>query len=125
MPRVDRDIFLARPARPELVRERVDPPVDMRDLLLALAEVLRRAEMFSSHSVVLEPLSVRERMSNVLALISAESDFVPFGRLLTRAEGRMGVIVTFLALMELVRSGLVSLVQNEPFAPIYLRARAE
>ena len=125
MPRVDRDIFLARPARPELVRERVDPPVDMRDLLLALAEVLRRAEMFSSHSVVLEPLSVRERMSNVLALISAESDFVPFGRLFTRAEGRMGVIVTFLALMELVRSGLVSLVQNEPFAPIYLRARAE
>jgi segregation and condensation protein A len=125
LPRVERDIFLVHPARPELVRERVEPPVDMRDLLLALAEVLRRAEMFSSHSVTLEPLSVRERMSNVLAIISASGDFVPFGQLFTRAEGRMGVIVTFLALMELLRAGLIDLTQNGQFAPIYLRARSE
>ena len=125
VPCVDRDIFLARPLRPELVRERVDPPVEMKDLLLALADVLRRAEMFSNHSVVLEPLSVRERMSNVLATVTAAGDFVSFSQLFTRAEGRMGVIVTFLALMELARAGLITFVQNEPFAPIYLRAGSD
>lgn len=125
MPRVDREIFLVHPERPELVRERVDPPVDLRELLLSLADVLRRAELFTHHNVTMEPLSVRERMSNVLAVISASTDFVPFAQLFTRAEGRMGVIVTFLALMELVRAGLVSLVQDEAFAPIYLRAKTE
>jgi len=125
MPRVDRDVFLVRPERPELVRERVDPPVDLRELLLALAEVLGRAELYTSHSVTLEPLSVRERMSNVLAFVSAAGDFVSFQQLFTRAEGRRGLIVTFLALMELVRAGLINLVQDEPFAPIYLRARSE
>jgi segregation and condensation protein A len=125
VPRVDRDIFLARPARPEPVREHMDPPVDLKDLIMALADVLRRAEMFTNHSVELEPLSVRERMSNMLATITAAGDFVPFSQLFTRIEGRRGVIVTFLALMELARSGLITFVQNEPFAPIYLRAGSE
>ncbi|MCP5181371.1 MAG: segregation/condensation protein A [Pseudomonadales bacterium] len=125
LPRVDRDVFPVHPARPELVRERVDPPVEMQELLLALAEVLRRAEMFTHHSVTLEPLSVRERMSDVLATISEARDFVPFHRLFRREEGRLGVIVTFLAMMELIRSGMVSIQQNAPFAPIYLRARVD
>lgn len=94
----------------------------VRELLLALGEVLRRAEMFQRHSVQLEPLSVRERMSDVLERISGARDFLPFAALFRVEEGRMGVVVTFLAVLELLREGLLDLVQNEAFAPIYVRA---
>jgi segregation and condensation protein A len=122
MPRLERDLFLVRPARPELVRQHADPEVDLKELLIALAQVLKRAELYQHHSVVLEPLSVRERMSNVLRKLSEARDFVPFAELFTPEEGRMGVVVTFLAVLELARESLIQLVQNESFAPIYLRA---
>ncbi len=109
--------------RPDLVRQHADPDVDLRELLLAMAQVLRRAEMFQRHQVTLEPLSVRERMSDVLERISAADDFLPFSALFDVSEGRMGVVVTFLALLELLRESLLELVQNESFAPIYVRAR--
>ncbi len=122
LPRLERDIFLTHPERPELVRQHADPEVDLKEVLLALAQVLRRAEMFQHHSVTLEPLSVRDRMSDVLERIGRARDFVPFGALFDVKEGRMGVVVTFLALLELMRESLLELVQNEPFAPIYVRS---
>ena len=121
LPRMERELFDAQAARPELVRQHADPEVDLREVLLALAQVLKRAEMFQRHSVTLEPLSVRERMSDVLARVNAASDFVPFATLFTVEEGRRGVVVTFLALLELLREGLLDLVQSESFAPIYVR----
>ena len=125
IPRLERDIHLARAGRPQLVREHADPEVDLKEVLLALARVLQRAEMYQSHAVHLEPLSVRERMTNMLARVSESADFVPFGDLFTAEEGRAGVVVTFLALMELLREALVDFVQNEPFGPIYVRAAGE
>jgi segregation and condensation protein A len=125
LPRLERDIYLAHAAKPELVREHADPDVDLKEVLVALAQVLRRADMYQHHAVQLEPLSVRERMSNVLERVSARREFVPFAALFTAEEGRQGVIVTFLALMELVREALVEFQQNEPFGPIYLRAAGE
>ena len=122
LPRLERDIFIAQASRPALVREQADPQVDLREMLLALAAVLRRADMYQRHSVQLEPLSVRERMTSVLSKISASSDFVPFVSLFTAEEGRRGVVVTFLAVMELLRESLLEIVQNEIFGPIYLRA---
>jgi segregation and condensation protein A len=122
LPRLERDLFVARAARPELVRARLEPDVDLRELLLALAEVLRRADMYQHHQVQLEPLSVRERMSNVLATVRASSEFVPFGALFRLEEGRRGVVVTFLAILELLRERLLDFVQSEAFAPIYVRA---
>jgi segregation and condensation protein A len=122
LPRLERDLFVARAARPELVRSRAEPDVDLRELLVALAEVLRRADMYQHHHVQLEPLSVRERMSNVLATVNASADFVPFGALFRVEEGRMGVVVTFLAILELLRERLLDFVQSEAFAPIYVRA---
>lgn len=122
LPRLERDLFLARAAKPQLVRARAEPDVDLRELLVALAEVLRRADMYQHHQVHLEPLSVRERMSNILATVSATVEFVPFGALFRVEEGRMGVVVTFLATLELLRERLVEFVQSEPFAPIYVRA---
>jgi segregation and condensation protein A len=125
MPRLERDIFIAHAAKPELVREQAEPEVDLREVLLALARVLNRSEMFQHHAVHLEPLSVRERMTQVLAHISGRREFVSFSALFTAEEGRQGVIVTFLALMELVRESLIEFQQNEPFGPIYLRAAGE
>ncbi len=125
LPRAERDIFPVHPERPELVREQVEPDVDLKEILLALAKVLKRADMNASHSVQMEPLSVRERMTDVLSRVSEATEHVPFISLFRRAEGRLGVIVTFLAIMELVRERLLDVVQNEPFAPIYLRPVTE
>ena len=122
LPRLERDIHLVRPERPELVRHHADPEVDLKELLVALAEVLRRAEMFQRHSVRLEPLSVRERMSDVLERVNTVPEFVAFPSLFRVEEGRMGVVVTFLAVLELLRESLLEVVQHEAFGSIYVRA---
>jgi segregation and condensation protein A len=123
LPRLERDVFRGYAERPELIREQVEPDVDLKEVLIALSRVLHRAEMFQHHGVKLEPLSVRERMSDVLSRVNdAPEEFVPFVSLFNVREGRLGVIVTFLALMELIREGLVDLVQSAAFAPIYIRA---
>jgi segregation and condensation protein A len=93
----------------------------MSELLAALAGVLERAEMFNHHQIQREALSVRERMSETLEQLS-EQTFVSLQRLLRPEEGRAGVVVTFLAILELLKAALVELVQAEPFAPLYLRS---
>ena len=122
VPRVEREIFVAAANKPQLVRQHADPEVDFREVLLAMAHVLRRAEMFTEHEIQLEPLSVRERMGNILNRVKLSSDFVPFQELFAAEEGRLGVVVTFLAIMELVRESLLEFQQAEAFAPIHVRA---
>jgi segregation and condensation protein A len=89
-----------------------------------MAQVLRRADMFESHQVSRETLSTRERMSEVLERLKGGT-FVPFVELFTAEEGRLGVVVTFMAVLELIKESLVELVQNDAFGPIHVRARAE
>lgn len=96
----------------------------MQELLLSLSEVLRRAEMFESHQVTREALSTRERMAEVLDRLKA-GQFVPFVSLFNASEGKLGVVVTFMAVLELVKEQLVDLVQSEAFAPIHVKARGE
>ena len=122
IPRMERDIYLGHAAKPELVRQHAEPEVELKEVLLALSQVLKRAEMFTSHEVKLEPLSVRDRMTDILGKVNQQSEFVAFNTLFRLEEGRMGVVVTFLAIMELVRESLLEFVQNEPFAPIHVRA---
>jgi segregation and condensation protein A len=124
LPRVERDTWVGSAQAPELHRSRPDPEVDMRELLLALGEVLRRADMFASHHIQREALSTRERMSEVLERLSGKQ-FVPFVSLFKVSEGRLGVVVTFLALMELIKESLVEIVQTENFGPIHVKARSE
>lgn len=124
MPRVERDTWLGSANPPDLNRTREDPDVDMRELLLALSEVMRRADMFESHHISRETLSTRERMSEVLERLSGQQ-FVPFVSLFTSGEGRLGVVVTFLAIMELIKESLVEIVQTEDFGPIHVKARSE
>jgi segregation and condensation protein A len=96
----------------------------MRELLVALGEVLRRADMFESHHIQREALSTRERMSDILEQLSGQQ-FVPFVSLFSANEGRLGVVVTFLAVMELIKESLVEIVQTESFGPIHVKARSE
>jgi segregation and condensation protein A len=121
--RVDRDTF---PASAELVERRVvklQPNVTLQEMLVALKDVMQRAEMFAHHHISRERLSVRQRMSEVLQTMSSRA-FVEFVALFRPEEGRMGVTVTFVAILELLREGLIEIVQSEPFAPIHVRAGA-
>jgi len=99
------------------------PQVTLREMLLAFKEVASRAEMFAHHHVRREPLSVRERMSSILLALEAGS-FVEFSRLFTLEEGRAGVTVAFMALLELLREGLIEVTQTEPYAPLHVRSAA-
>nr|WP_239692537.1 ScpA family protein [Microbulbifer mangrovi] len=124
LPRVGREIHQASATGPDRKLTRPEPEVDLKEVLVALADVLRRADMFESHQVEKEKLSTRERMTQVLDKIR-HRQFVPFVSLFRAEEGRLGVVVTFLAVMELVKESLLELVQNESFGPIHVRARGE
>ena len=122
MPRLGRDIHQASAHAPERDQEVQHPAVDMREVLAALADVLQRAEMFESHQVEMEKLSTRERMTMVLDTLQGEQ-FIPFVSLFKLSEGKLGVVVTFLAIMELIKESLVEIVQSESFGPIHVKAR--
>ncbi len=124
MPRLGRDTWVGSGNPPDLNRTRPEPEVDMRELLMSLSEVMRRADMFESHRIQREALSTRERMSQVLEALSGKQ-FVPFVSLFTAQEGRLGVVVTFLAVMELLKESLVEIVQTENFGPIHIKGRSE
>jgi segregation and condensation protein A len=121
LPRLERDVFPVQITVPYGHLRKLPPPVDLREVLLALGEVMRRTELFSHHRVQREPLSVRERMSRVLARVQRQG-FSLFTDLFDFSEGRGGVVVTFLAILELLRAALIDLVQGAPFAPIHVRA---
>jgi segregation and condensation protein A len=123
LPRVGRDIYQVYIEPPDFKKNRPEPEVEMKELLMALGEVLRRADMFESHHVEREKLSTRERMAEVLARVSSDH-FTPFVQLFSVEEGRLGVVVTFLAVLELIKESLLELVQSEPFGPIHVKARA-
>jgi segregation and condensation protein A len=121
--RVERDVF---PATAELVERRVVkllPTVTMQEMLVALKDVMARAEMFAHLHVQRERLSVRQRMSEVLDALRTQA-FVEFTHLFRPAEGRMGVAVTFTAILELLREGLIEIVQSDAYGPIHIRAGA-
>ncbi len=122
LPRLERDIFPARAYRPDFVREKPLPDVDLKEMLLSLKEVFQRAEMFEHHHISREKLSTRERMGKVLESLQGR-EFAPFVSLFDAEEGRLGVVVTFIAILELVKNQLVELIQTDPYSPIHVRAR--
>jgi len=121
LPRMERDIVVANAGIAEHRQVQLPPEVDLREILLALKDVMTRAELFAQHHIQSEPLSVRERMSRIVQSLKS-SEFIQFEQLFDLEEGRIGVVVTFLALLELLREHLVDLVQQELFGSIYLRA---
>lgn len=123
LPRQDRDFVPAHAALDSnrLVRE--PPAVDMREILMALRDVMKRAELFGEHAIRREALSVRARMSDMLRALGDRA-FHRFETLFTPEEGRAGVVVSFLAMLELVKEHLLEFAQNEPLGPIYLKSLA-
>ncbi len=122
LPREGRDYTVVAIEPPDYEQERPQPDVSMQELMLAMGEVLRRAEMYEHHHIVLEPLSTREKMASMLERVSSEK-FVPLLSMFVVEEGRLGVIVTFLAMMELLKEELIDIVQSEIFGPIHLKAK--
>jgi segregation and condensation protein A len=118
--RLERDGWIATAELTERKVVRLVPQVTLQEMLVAFKEVLARSAMFAHHHVQREPLSVRERMSQILGQLR-ESSFVEFIRLFRPEEGRMGVTVTFVAILELARENLIEIVQADAFAPIHVR----
>ena len=120
--RVDRDIFLARAefSGPDPVILR--PTVTLQDLKKALESVNERSRLSKHHEISEEFISTRERMADILSRLNKRT-FVTFGSLFDPVEGKLGVIVTFLAMMELMKERLVDIVQTDSFGTIYVRAQ--
>jgi len=121
LPRLERDIFVASADAPERKVVTRLPDVTLDELLLAFHDVLKRAQMYSNLHLQREPLSVRQRMSEILATINA-SAFSAFADLFDPEEGRHGVTVTFLAILELLKEATIEVVQGEEYSPIHIRA---
>ena len=123
LPRLGRDLYLANPGRDHIKPKRIDPHVEIHDLLMAFAEVIKRADEKKSFNINREVLSIRERMSMVLDRVN-NKDFIPFESLFETTEGKMGMVVTFMAILELLKERLLIIVQNTQFAPIHVKAAA-
>ncbi len=123
LPRMERDTAPAGAFVPDRAAVRLPPPVDLREMLLALHDVLKRAELFTQHAIRRDALSVRQRMGELLERLAGGA-FHRFESLFTVEEGRLGVVVTFLGLLTLAKEQLVDIVQDAPLAPIYVKSLA-
>ena len=121
LPRVDREIYIALVDSENIPRKKVQPNVQLFELFDAFKQVLNRADLYRHHRVTREPLSVRERMTQIMSRINNET-FVNFESMFDLNEGRTGLVVTFIAVLELLKESLITLVQQEPFAPMHLKA---
>lgn len=121
LPRHGRDTFVASAVVNDLVFEKPQPQVSLQEILLALGDVLRRVELNSRHQIQLEPFSIHERMTSILSALQ-EKEFVKFTDCFKLSEGRLGVVVTFLAMLELLKDHLIEFIQTTPFGLIHLKA---
>jgi len=121
LPRMDRDTQVAAAFVEDRRAVTVPPVVELRELLLAMRDVMHRARLYAHHHIERETLSVRERMSLILHRFG-ERESVEFTQLFTAAEGRKGAVVTFIALLELLKDRLIDVVQQAPGERIYLRS---
>lgn len=120
LPRLERDVHVATIEAPERKITTKLPDVTLKELLLAFHDVLKRAEMYSNLHLLREPLSVRQRMSEILTRVKGNS-FSTFADLFDAEEGRMGVAVTFIAILELLKESLIEVVQSEAYATLHVR----
>jgi len=123
MPRIGRELVMAVVEYQGAPVERPQPTVTLDQLLNAFKKVVERAELFKHHHIQREALSVRERMTRIMDRIGADN-FIDFEALFDLQEGRMGVVVTFLAILELMKESLVTVVQQDPFAPMHIKTAA-
>jgi segregation and condensation protein A len=123
LPRMERDTVAVQADTGERNVIKLPPPLDLKEMLLALKDVMHRAELFGHHAIKREALSVRQRMGELLSRLD-DDQFHRFESLFDVTEGRLGVVVTFLAMLELAKEFLINIVQEEPLAAIYVKANA-
>ncbi len=120
MPRLERDIFAAAVDVSKLDVEKIYPDIQLKEMLLAFQDVLKRVEQLSHHHISKEPLSVRERMSTILENLKGQNSLL-FSQLFLRKEGRQGAVVSFLAILELCKERLIDIFQSEPYTELRVR----
>lgn len=123
-PRLDRDIFVLNPALPPLQQVHALPSVTLKELLVVFTEAIQRSEMFSTHTMTKEPLSVEERMAHILTRLKTENS-ISFVECFSFKEGRMGIVVSLLAILELIKASLVWVSQTHTFGMMYLSLHTE
>lgn len=119
LPRMGRDVFSVRMDTPNIKQVRPQPTIQMDELLAAYGNVLKRCDLYEHHTISRERLSTRECMSSLLAQLQ-EHQLMSFHQLFNLSQGRMGIVVTFLAMMELVKEKLIRLVQVQEYGPIHV-----
>lgn len=124
LPRLERDTFFVEADSSQIEVDRPLPEVSLKEILLALADVMQRVELNTSHKVKLDALSVREKMTLILDRLQGREHLL-FTDLFNLDEGRLGLVVTFLGMLELLKQHLIDFVQAAPFAPIYLKTKVE
>ena len=123
LPRQDRDTNTASAHVPDRAAVRLPPPVEMKEMLLALHDVLKRADLYTHHAIKRDALSVRQRMGELLERLH-DGAFHRFESLFTPEEGRLGIVVTFLGMLTLAKEQLIEIVQEAPLQPIYIKSLA-
>ncbi len=123
LPRIERDTSVAHADAGARNVVRLPPPVELRELLLALKDVLRRAELNGAVAMLRDALTIRERMSDLLKLVE-DGAFHAFEEVFRPEQGRLGIVVSFIAMLELLKEAMLEVIQDAPLAPIYLKARA-
>jgi segregation and condensation protein A len=122
LPREERDFF---PVKIELNDNFAPlvilPEVSLADLVAALADVAKRVKDFQHHHISKEKLSTRERMSQILQLLKEKQGYLLFEQCFSLEEGRAGVVVSFLAILELTKEKLVQLTQVQAYGQIHLK----
>lgn len=123
-PRVHRDIFVACANTSDNVQPiKHVPQVQLQDLVIAFYDAMKRASAFDHHQIAPEVLSTRQRMSALLQMLNNHT-YTPLNKLLDPKEGRAGLVVTFIAILELVKESLIVFEQGEPFGNLHVKLGA-
>lgn len=122
--RLERDTFVASADASNIAGEKAEPQVELPELVHALMDVLKRVKLTASHQVQLDALSIREKMTYILDQLQ-DKEHLEFTSLFNLDEGRLGVVVTFLGMLELLKQGLIDFVQAAVFAPIYIMHKGD
>lgn len=123
LPRMERDLFETGVDHSRIVVKKVYPELELKDVILAFRDVLKRLDQHSHHQIQREPLSVRERMGSILQRVG-EAGALAFSQLFNRQEGRHGAVVSLLAILELAKEGLIEIVQGDVLGQVEVRPRA-
>lgn len=121
LPRMERDLFGgSADISDNVLPIKILPDIALQELVLAFQSAMQKAKAFEHHQIEKEVLSTRERMSQILEVLDHDT-YIGFARLFLSEEGKAGVVVSFLAILELVKERLVELVQAEPLSYIHLK----